>query len=645
MLIVFRRPRIQQITSESPSYEFQARYKPVKIKTESYNDQAQLPSIIKSPQNEYKHLVKERNPSTEQNTPECNVQPLFCKPPFKKQRSCQLSKTTDEDRRGKPTKERTETTTVPTVKASWEEHLLKVSITRYDWATNPHSIDPQATKHYMEMFFVHGNAAVHHLFPRNATFHWLESGDDKSRNDMMLVYAMLALGALFSARPDHTIHSELFVEVAQYAVENNQNNYTLQLVQSRLLLGLYHFATGQSQSGWDFTGQGFRAASGLNLNTEEYCRDVGGNEDRVFGLQRHSLIECRRRTYWLAYIVDRLGEFHSVHLPMLLSEDTFLRLPCDDDTYSRQSPSNAPFFTEKTRQANADQLYRPIALGPMAYLVMISAIWGDLLTYTYRHSRELVGILASNYEKHYREISRRLFDWKTSLPKDLEYTTLNVSSSIENGAIGMFLEMHTIYHATIMRLNRNLPNIAIPPLSRCRNFTKARKQALELLNMTETIVSASRSSKNALDTSGNFPEFSEETLEACSPLAGSTPFAGYTVLIAVDILSAGGSMDPKPFKSLIQTMTTGLAIVDELSQCWASAVVEKKVILRRLENLFKSAYSDAATVKKVWRCRRALDTAVQGGHDIFYPDPDSVSDDFFHKLEVAVEEHEVLYID
>ena len=209
----------------------------------------------------------------------------------------------------------------------------------------------------------------------------------------------------------------------------------------------------------------------------------------------------------------------------------------------------------------------------------------------------------------------------------------------------MFFEMHTLYHATIMRLNRNLPYNAVPPLSRCRNFTKARKQALELLEMMEVIASASRSSKNALDTSGNFPEFSDETFESCSPLAGSTPFAGYTVLLAIDILSAGGSIDPEPFKSLIQSMTTGLAIVDELSQCWASAVVQKNIILRRLENLCAIATNDAAVVKKVWRCRRALDTAVQSGQNVFYPDTDNMSDYFFQNMDMAVEERQVLYID
>ena len=648
-LILFRRPRIQQTTPETPSYEFQARYKPVKIKTESNNHQVLLPLPPQSPENEHKHNVKGRDRSSERKsslpTPECLVHPQSTRPPCKKQRSCPLSINSDTDRRGTLTEQRTEESSLPTLKASWDEHLSKTSCIRYDWAIDPYSIDPQATKHYLEMYFVHGNAAAHQLFPRKALFCWLEDRDDKSRNDMMLLYTMLALGSLFSARPNHKIDGQMFVDIAHYAVEKNRHIYSLQLVQSRLLLGLYHFAIGKSQAGWDLTGQSFRAASGLKLNIEEQCEELGKYNDHILGLQGHAISECRRRTYWLAYIVDRLWGFHSDHVPTLQSEDTFLRLPCDEGTYSRQSPSDAPFFRDVLRQRNADQLRRPILLCSMAYLVMMSTIWGDVSTYNCRHSRELVGEDISKYEKHYREIIRRLAYWKRSLPKDLEFTSSNTSLSIEKGTIGMFLEMHTLYHATAMRLNRNVPHTIIPSLSRCRNFSKARKQAFELLQMMEIIASASRSSKNALDTSGNFPEFSDENLESCSPLAGSTPFAGYTVLLAIDILSAGGFMDPEPFKSLIQSMTTGLAIVDELSQSWASAAAQKKIILRRLENLCGSAATDAAGVKRAWRCSRPLDTAVRSGQDDFYPDGPDASDEFFHQMDMPVEDRQVLHID
>ena len=616
------------------------------IKHEPHN-RVLLPSTIKPEKNE-DHLVKRRNLSPENH----NVRPIPHqtipkqpkKPPYKKQRSDPLPSVKDADIRATPDTKSRGKETLSTATAPCEEDLSSVSLMGYKWCTNPYDVDAKVISHYVEMYFVHVNAAGHRLFPHRPFVHWLENNESKSQDDIMQIYSILALGSIFSARRHHKTDGHLFVNIARCAVEKSQHKFSLQLIQSRTILGLYYFAIGESQGGWDFVGQGLRAALGLRLNIEEHCRDARHNEEQPFGLHKYAVIECCRRTYWSAYIADRCGVLHPDHLPMLQSQDIFLRLPCDEDIYCRQKASNAPFFNNDLYRTNTGQAQRYAAVGPMAYLVDVSAIWGDVLTFNHRHARDAAGEYASSYEKYYREILRRLSDWKTSLPKDLEYTSSNVYSSIESGTIGLFLEIHALYHTVILKLNRILRRDISPPISCSRNFNKARKQALELLKMMEAIASAIRSSKNPLDTSGNFPEFSDEALKSCSPLAGSSAFAGYAALLAVDILSAGGCVNLELFKNLISSMKAGLTIVDELSQCWTSAIEQKKTMWGRLESLCGNVTNKAASVK-VWRHRTALDPALHSGQDLFYNDAEHARDTFFDYLEINVEEDQVLYID
>lgn len=646
------RPRNLHIVPKTSSYDSQARYKPVKIKAETQNYKVLLPWTTNlSEENDNVDKRTKSSPEEEIAAPslECTLQDKLKTLLSNNQGSCTPSVTSESETGSTPIGNRSNEAIFSISKSSWEEHFSRIPSVRYDWGTNPNSIDPSATKHYAQMFLLHGNAAAQYLFPRKAITRWLESRPDGSRNDMMLIYAMLALGSVFSRRQHCKLDGELFAEVARHAIEESQSNYSLQLVQSRLLLGLYFFANGDSHSGWNFSGQGIRAAQGLNLKVEERCRSISEDEEDHLGLRHHALVECRRRTYWLAYVIDRLGDFDEDHVPMLQSQDTSLRLPCTDINYSLQAPSNAPYFRSDCQHTNTGQTYQNLALGPMAFLVEISRIWGDISTYIFRHSRDSVARDALQYTEHHKETSTKLSQWKANLNKDMICTHSNIFVTIEKGTICIFLELHTLYHAAQMRLHRNLFYNTPPLTLQHSSIVEARNEAHQLLEMISTVSSASRSYKNPLDTSATFPDFSfDHSLETHSPLAGSTPSAGHAILIAVDILSAGGLTDPAFLNPLIQSMTAGLAAVDELAQCWASATTQKKVILQRLECLsrIKTRPAVADGAKKFWRCRRPLDGGFSSGLDIFYAGVEgAVADDCFWKgMGLVVDEREVVFL-
>lgn len=188
--------------------------------------------------------------------------------------------------------------------AQWESTTESMGVHSFDWANDPYQVDPEITMHYVETYFIHVNAATYRLFPRKLFLDWVRGETVKSPDDLMLIYTILAMGSIFSSRTERKHEGSLFGKIARFAVERNHGNYSLQLIQSRLLLAFYHFSMGDAHKAWDYGGMGFRVVSGLRLNVEDGITDIGDDDILDYGLNRHALEECRRRTFWSAYIMD-----------------------------------------------------------------------------------------------------------------------------------------------------------------------------------------------------------------------------------------------------------------------------------------------------------------------------------------------------
>ena len=186
----------------------------------------------------------------------------------------------------------------------WEAVPGHSGVHSFNWENDPYKVDPEVAMHYIETYFIHINAATYRIFPRKLFIKWVKSETAKSPSDLMILYTMLAMGTVFSSRTERKHEGSLFSKIARYAVEKNHGQYSLQLVQSRLLLAFYHFSLGEPHKAWDYGGMGFRVASGLKLNLEEGVTDISDDDLMDYGLNRHALAECRRRTFWSAYMMD-----------------------------------------------------------------------------------------------------------------------------------------------------------------------------------------------------------------------------------------------------------------------------------------------------------------------------------------------------
>lgn len=186
-----------------------------------------------------------------------------------------------------------------------------------DWRVDPHTVDPESTIHLTETYFTFVNDRLYYMFPRRRFLLWLKSCHTKSLDDKMLVYSIMALGCIFSDRPDRIAAMKRYSRTARYALEHNQHSLSLQLAQSQIIMSLWYHAVGALVKSWDAAGAAVRTVCGLRYNVEMGGVIVEQGQSCEYSLHPQALIECRRRTFWIAFLTDVSNVLDYARIPYL----------------------------------------------------------------------------------------------------------------------------------------------------------------------------------------------------------------------------------------------------------------------------------------------------------------------------------------
>lgn len=250
---------------------------------------------------------------------------------------------------------------------------------------------------------------------------------------------------------------------------------------------------------------------------------------------------------------------------MLHNEDCFLRLPCREDLYEKQEPPTTPYFASIEQDLDWQEQVSLQNMGNMAYLIAISSAWSDVLQNIYRTKHPIVSKERSMYETFYQQKQRQLRTLTKRLPPHLfPCTTQNIERALQGGYIGTFVSLHTLYHATHMKLNRHALLEELEEEHLSRNLRAAQYHAREVLKVSHRI-SELHQAQHPSELTWIF----------------STPFQGQSILYAVDILTSIGSL--VELKSDLQLVQGSLEVVQQLSKYWASAQKQLKMIIIRVE--------------------------------------------------------------
>lgn len=485
---------------------------------------------------------------------------------------------------------------------------------------DPFAIDPDLTIHLLELYFTHVNNATYCMFPRVTFMNWLTTSREKCQNERMVLYALLAMGSVFAGQ-EYVSIGKRCADLAMEGSTGKIGRFSLALVQVRLLLALYSFAKGNEGAAWDYCGLAIRAISALRLNHEEGCEIDRSRKTPIieYGLTREQGTECRRRTFWAGFLMDRYNGFCGGMLCTINPADIYLRLPCAEDAYESSMPSQAPFYNNGTIDHHSATLSASSPVSPMAWLAQLASIWGEVMSFIYRSTNHKRNDYRRAYEAMYGDTYAALQDWSAQLPGYLQYSEANLDRSIQEGYAGTFVSLHVLHHFILMKLNRCMRHALAPDLAP-RNIRAAHQYAHHLLGMMRAVQTARR---DTLHPSTGRPTRFEF----------SVPFPGYATLSAVDIIGAGGP--ESTLGPTLDGMASGLECLRELAQYWNSALEQSRSGERRLlqlKNVLSRPYkaSSGCWLGRNWGIEGPLEQEFELEADCIYGCDDKV---YFNALE------------
>jgi len=427
------------------------------------------------------------------------------------------------------------------------------------WQTDPYVSDPQSVLSTITSFFVHADAAALRFLPERLFTEFVQaSAHRKSPEDLMLVYSVLALGVSLSGAGSRLAAHE-YSEVAHYAADRTA--LSLQLVQARILLSVYYLQVSRPDDASDMFSAAISAATSLQMNMELDRTQDGGSAARYpFGMSSAGFSECRRRTFWSCFILERLNGLFPTRTSIINKEDVFLSLPKDVESFENQVDSATPVFEPDFSPLQQRQQQQP-GMHMMGYLVQIVALWGDVMTTVYRLARrgKQYNFDFANYQT---ETLSRLEHWHRSLPSALDFSPLNLHHA-PPGEKGSFIMMHLVYRLALVKLHRHIPARFLTPeqqQQRRQNSLAAREHADRLLDIACILAKEHNTGRPTIP-----------------------PFASHAILEAVDVLSAGGPLSALP--ALVDRLATARGAIEVLAAVYDDAAGHRVAVDGRLEVL------------------------------------------------------------
>ncbi|KAJ6438625.1 C6 transcription factor [Purpureocillium lavendulum] len=426
------------------------------------------------------------------------------------------------------------------------------------WGTDPYGSDPESISAVLTQFFGQiDNTMIMRFFPEKIFRSWVSCPPrEKSAEDLMVLYSVLAIGVALSGGPKHIAYE--YAQVAYYA-QKATTSPCLQLVQSRILLAVYYISTSRPREAAELISSAAATAACLQLN-----RELEKPRDELlsvypFGMNVVGYCEARRRTMWSLFMLERLNTLLPDRPIMIHAEDIYVRLPADSESFEKQVEAIVPMF-DPDESIVSKLAEKPSEL--TGYLVEMTHVWSTCQVAISRLASRSAASEADSVRA--QAIGRRAREWHSSLPSRLMFGGSNLESAAFSGKVGSFLTMHLLYHHTVIGLNRyHLRAAQLSADARTNHLQECREHAKAILDMA-----------NCLDR-----------ILRVRPTILSTPPPAMSVAItaAVDVLTASGFMTS--INELIQSIRVAKTAVDSMGKVWEHSLVAKEAIDQRLQKL------------------------------------------------------------
>jgi hypothetical protein len=500
-------------------------------------------------------------------------------------------------------------------------------------------VDSEKTIRLLESFLYNVNDTTYLLYPHDYFVYWAKTSSGKCPDELLVLYAILALGSVYirdaavsAGQQGADLMGEALRSMGQRcadivsealrnrseALRNKSDTLTLPIAQSRLLLALYCYSQDDALVASEHLSLAVNTLTYLHLNTETGCLAIDAGEQHAFRFDSAQIAECRRRTMWAAFLMERHLSTSTYRIDV---HDMVVRLPCSGSAYeqSRQQMSDAPFLHST---CSSDRAIVPSA-SPMASLIPIAALLGDVNNFVSRGLHSHRGHYEKTFDPQCEELWALLQNWRSQLPEHLSSSRTNIDRCIHEGYASHYLHMWAMYYWSVIKLHRYYRHEWLPK-RRAVHITRAYEAAKDFLSMATTLRSVwgEVSKSNSLTQS-------------------ASPFVGRAIVAAVDVLAAAGL---ESTMRVIYDLTLAAAhCVTDLFEIWKATKAQHDACQHRplqILNIMQhpTRARSGCWVRKEWGLDRRLEEEYPLDYDGIYgaANPDN---DYFDALHAMSRNH------
>ncbi|GAB7342961.1 hypothetical protein MBLNU457_g1065t1 [Dothideomycetes sp. NU457] len=457
-----------------------------------------------------------------------------------------------------------------------------------EWSIDPYLSNAEATIRLVDSFF--DQEYCFFLFPPSAFKHWVMNSRDKSSEELMTLYSLLAISSAQIA--ENTSFSKTCTERAVNAVASNFGVFSLALVQSRLFLSTLFLSKGQDNFYWEYGGAMLRALSAERLNFEEGCSNKKGASGRnLFDLSDIQLTECKRRTFWAAFFTDRLALVFAKPVFQIPLQSIHLKLPCRDEDYEAGQLSRAPMFSVSELTSAHPATASPTLTAMIGICQLMAEVF-DLVSASMFMPES---VYAQHYETQFSQLHLKLSHWYNERPAEIRMLSAEMRSCSDLPT-GKPLTCLALYHGTMLHLHRRM----------------AQEHATHLLSISRMLCAMAQN----LPQGQGLHNF-------------TSPVMAWAVFNAIDTLTAGGLL--RNIESTLTLAMEGHKLLDAVSHVWRSTRVQSQKAGERIMALQakheqsrerREPESILEAAPQAWRMAEPMSETLEKGCDIMFEDDD-----------------------
>ncbi|RYP78389.1 hypothetical protein DL771_000574 [Monosporascus sp. 5C6A] len=270
----------------------------------------------------------------------------------------------------------------------------------------------------------------------------------KTEAQQCLQYALWTSAGSTSAHYRHVAES-LYRKARQLLEESEKKSTSppateIELIQAWLLLAIHELVFVDFRRGWISAGRAFRL---IQLDWSWYM----DASDTAVEPSQWVEAEQKRRTFWMAYCLDRFVSLRSGS-PPTFSEQNFIRLPASESEFQSEQPATTGYLAEAIASRGAS------ATSPFVECIVVATMSGRALSHQHlantqpnasqefwdRHQwndailRQRMGVFSLKYPPTVQEADPMLIFiammWRTTLLFLSQITERQMSPSDENSS-------------------------------------------------------------------------------------------------------------------------------------------------------------------------------------------------------------------